>query len=242
MNGDVEMEKSLTYFSVRNNKPAYGVEASKSFPTHKRTYIHLTVVESFMQELGIEFNRKFDISSRTVKDRIDHNVRLTLYDARIHFDMRRARSQLGYIPMQKDAPLKYTASNPLVAIVNRKGYYNVRYGNRQVTRLHPEYFEFDNSLKHISLNIDGKEIKSKLGSIIKVNHSFKIKPLEGYRVNIIGFKRRGITNESGIRIEKSQISKRFSIDKKAQIYRVEVYRENRFCGMLLLDFSGKSPA
>ena len=242
LRGNTEMEKSLTYFSVRNNKPAFGVEASKSFPTHKRTFVHLTVVESFMRELGIEFKRNFNISSQSVKQRIDNNVRLTLYDSRIHFDMARARSRLGYVPMQKDAPLEYSASNPLVAIVNRKGYYNVRYGNRQVTRLHPEYFEFDNSLKQVSLSIDGKEIQSKLGAIIKVNNSFKIKPLEGYRINIIGFKQKGITNESGIRVEKSQISRRFSIDKKAQIYRVEVYRENRFCGMLLLDFSGKSSA
>jgi len=242
VSGNVEMEKSLTYFSVRNNKPAFGVEASKSFPTHKRTFIHLNVVESFMHELGIEFNKTFTLSSQSVKERIDNNLRLTLYDARIHFDMARARSRLSYVPMQKDAPLEYSASNPLVAIVNRKGYYNVRYGNRQVTRLHPEYFEFDNSLKQISLNIDGIEVESKLGSIVKVNNSFKINHLDGYRINIIGFKQKGVSNESGIRVEKSQISRRFSIDKKAQIYRVEVYRENRFCGMLLLDFSGKSSA
>lgn len=240
--GDTEMEKSLTYFAVRNNRPAYGVEASKSFPTHKRTLVHLNVVESFMHEMGIDFQRKFTLTSQAVKNHIDNNVRLSLYDARIHFDMSQARSRLGFVPMQKNVPLEYSASNPLVAVIDRKGHYTVRYGNRQVTRLQPEYFEFDNSLKHVDVDIDGEENRYKLGSIIKVNKSFKIRPLEGYRINIIGFKQKGVSNESGIRIIKSQIARRFSVDRKAQIYRVEVYHDDRFCGMLLMDFSGNTSA
>lgn len=240
--GDEEMEKSLTYFAVKNNRPAFGIEASKSYPTHKRTLVHLTVVESFMHEMGIEFNRGFTLSNKAVKDRIDNNVRLTLYDERIYFDMSRARSRLGFVPMQKDVPLEYSASNPLVAVINRKGYYHVRYGNRKITRLQPEYFDFDDSLDHVSVDIDGKENKYKLGTIIKVNNSFLVKPMDGYRINIIGFKQKGITNESGIRVKKSQIANRFSIDKKAQIYRVEVYHKDRFCGMLLVDFSGNASA
>ncbi len=95
-------------------------------------------------------------------------------------------------------------------------------------------------MKHVRVDIDGEENQYKLGSIIKVNDSFEINPVEGYRINIIGFKRKGIINESGIRIKKSQIARRFSVDKKAKIYRVEVYHEDRFCGMLLIDFSGNT--
>ena len=34
--GDAEMEKTLTYFAIRNGKAAMGVEASKAYPTERR--------------------------------------------------------------------------------------------------------------------------------------------------------------------------------------------------------------
>ena len=44
-------------------------------------------------------------------------------------------------------------------------------------------------------------------------------------------------NESGLQIKKKQILKRFSIDKKGQIYRVEFYKDKKFAGMILVNFN-----
>ncbi|MGD8687962.1 MAG: M99 family metallo-carboxypeptidase C-terminal domain-containing protein, partial [Syntrophobacterales bacterium] len=39
--------------------------------------------------------------------------------------------------------------------------------------------------------------------------------------------------------QKDDIKKRFSVDKKGRIYRIEVYREKKFSGMVLVSFSDK---
>ncbi|HID31714.1 MAG TPA: hypothetical protein EYP19_17170 [Desulfobacterales bacterium] len=46
--GNTEMAKTLTYFAICNLKSAFGVETSKSFPTHQRAYYHLRILESYM--------------------------------------------------------------------------------------------------------------------------------------------------------------------------------------------------
>ena len=56
---------------------------------------------------------------------------------------------------------------------------------------------------------------------------------------MIGFRRHQISNESGIAIRQADIEKRFSVDKNGLIYRIEVYREKKFSGMVLVAFSGK---
>jgi hypothetical protein len=54
---------------------------------------------------------------------------------------------------------------------------------------------------------------------------------------VIGFKKATISNESGVRIRQNDIMRRFSIDKSGQIYRVEVYKQDKFSGMVLVNFS-----
>ena len=235
--GDAEMEKTLTYFAVRHRRPAFGVEASKTFLTHERTFFHLQVVEEFMRQSGIGFERAFKLDNRSVKQRIDNNVRIALYQNRIYFDMAQARSRLSYVPMSKNSPLQFSASNPLVAVIPTHKHFQVRYGNRRVTRLQPQYFEFDDSLKQVAMEIDGKLQRIKLGSVVNVAQGFKVMPLEGYRANVIGYSRKGLGNESGVTIKQQDIMRRFSVDKLAQLFRVEFYRAGRFCGMVLVDFS-----
>jgi hypothetical protein len=75
--------------------------------------------------------------------------------------------------------------------------------------------------------------------MVEVAQSFLVVPEKGYRVNVIGFTKRGTGNESGIAIHKDDIKKRFSVDKKGRIYRVEVYRKKKFSGMVLVRFSDK---
>ncbi|HIQ51254.1 MAG TPA: hypothetical protein EYH54_04750, partial [Nautiliaceae bacterium] len=73
-------------------------------------------------------------------------------------------------------------------------------------------------------------------SILKVKNYFKV--LSQKRVNIIGFSSK--MNEANIKITKDKLIKRFSIDKNKNIYRVEVYDKDSFCGMILVDFGGEN--
>ena len=237
--GDTEMERTLTYCAIRNRKPAFGVEVSKTFPTHKRSYYHLQVLEAYMDLLGIEYERVFRLSARGVRDAIASGAKLAFYDNKIFLDVTNARKRLGYIPLKKAAEIVFRPSSPLVAVVESGESYRVFHGNRRVTRLYPQYFEYDSSINAITIKVDGDERKVDFGNMVEVARSFLVVPEKGYRVNIIGFKKPGSRDESGIAIHKDDIKKRFSVDKKGRIYRVEVYRKKKFSGMVLVSFSDK---
>jgi hypothetical protein len=234
--GNREMAKTLTYFAIQRGKAAFGIEASKAFNTEQRVYFHLSMVEAFMHYLGITYQRQFALGVEAVRQRIDSNIKLAMYQSRLYFDMANVRKRLYYVPMKQDSPLEYTASNPLIAILSEKHKYKVHYGNRNVTELVPEYFPFDDSIASIPMLIDGTRREVSFGKVVRVNDAFEVLPMPDYRVNVIGYTRTGIDNEQGITIHKSQFIPRYSIDREANTFRVEVYRDNRFCGMVLVNF------
>ena len=234
--GDVEMEKTLTYFAIRHNKPAFGIEASKDFQAHSRALYHLFVVEAMLHEVGIEFDRNFKMNLASIKQRIDNNIKLALFDNKVYLDMARARNRLSYIPMKKDEQVRFSASNPLIALIGNEKSYRVRYGNRSVTQLQPQYFEYDDSLSSIKLWVDGELKEATLGTAVDVKENFKIEPIEKYRANIIGYTHRGIKDEAGIIVGRKQILDRYSVDREARKYRVELYRDKKYCGMILVNF------
>ncbi len=235
--GDIEMEKSLTYFSIKNNRPAFAVEASKSFLTYERTFYHLLAVEGFMSELGIAFQRDFKMTKSNVAKQIGNNLKISLYDNRINLNVEHARRYLNYVPLKKHSSLVYKKNNPLIAVINHKKGLKVRYGNRYVTSLKPQYFEYDNGLDSVTVQIDGQNKKINIGDKVNVEKNFRVRARSGYRVNIIGYAKRGVTNENNILIKRKEIRSRFSIDKNEKIFRVELYKGNKFSGMILVDFS-----
>lgn len=236
--GNIEMSKTLTYYAIRNLKPAFGVEVSKSFPTHERSYYHLRAIESFMDILGIEYEKHFQLSANGVKNAIDNNVGLAFFGNKIFLDVRNARKRLGYIPLKKASEIVFKPSNPLIAVVESGKTYRVYHGNRRITRLYPQYFDYDFSIEGITIRIDGKEKAVDFGNMVGVEGSFLVMSRNGYRVNVIGFRKPGTASECGITIGKNDVQKKFSVDKKGEIYRVEVYRGAKFTGMILVNFSG----
>ena len=234
--GDVEMEKSLTYFSIKNNRPAFAVEASKSFLTHERTFYHLLAVEGFMKELGIQYQRDFKISRNNVAKQIGNNLKISLYDNRINLDVEKARRYLNYVPLKKHSSLEYKRNNPLIAVVGNRNSLKVRYGNRYVTSLKPQYFEYDYGLDSVKVQIDGVKKDIDIGEKVNVEKDFRVLADSDYRVNIIGFAKRGVKNENGLLVKRKQIKPRFSIDKNEKIFRVELYKGNKFSGMILVNF------
>lgn len=234
--GNTEMAKTLTYYAIRNSKPAFGVEVSKTFPTHKRAYYHLRVLEAYMDLLGIEYDRTFQLSSLGVRNAINSNVKLAFYDNRLFLDMTNARRRLAYVPLKKASEVVFKPSNPLIAVVESGQGYRVFHGNRRISRIYPQYFEYDSSIDTIGMQIDGEQKKVDFGEKVEVKKSFMVMPAEGYRINVIGFKKPGFTNESGLNIRQNDILKRFSVDKSGQLFRVEVYKGKKFSGMVLVSF------
>lgn len=234
--GDEEMAKTLTYFAINQGKPAVGIEASKSLNTEQRVYYHLQVVEAFLEQLGVGVERDFSLQPTVLKERISGNIHLAIKD-HILLDVSEARKRIGYLPLQPSADLVLSSNNPLVAITPQRHGLSVNYGNHSVTTLSPQYFEYDTSLQHLPIAIDGKHQQVPMGSLIEVENEFMVTPLEGYRINVIGWTQRGIEDEAGHTILHSQIAKRFSIDRSGTIFRVEVYRGDKFSGMVLVRYT-----
>jgi len=235
--GDHEMEKTLTYFAINHGKPAIAIEASKSLLTHQRAYYHLQVLEAYMDWLGLEYQRDLDLQAIAVKDAIDNNVKVSFYQNRIFMDMKNVRKTLRYVPLREDSHVEFSASSPLVAITRRNNAYRVNYGNRRVTDLQPQYFDYDDSLSSIQMQIDGQARHVTPGTIVDVVKTFRVEEMEGYRVNVIGWKKKKIRNEIGQDIFRNEITKRHSIDKQGTIFRVELYKGKKFSGMVLVRFS-----
>jgi hypothetical protein len=237
--GDEQMAKTLTYYAINQGKPAFAVEASKSFGTARRVYYHLQATEAYMKAFGIEFERQMRLSLPAIEAAIGTQPQIALYDRRLVLDVADARRRLGYIPMKRGSEVVFEASSPLVALVAREGGYQVSYGNNRQTLLQPQYMEYDDSLDGVWLAQDGSETRTPFGSIVPVAGRVALKVPVGYRVNLIGYTHGERGNEAGIAVARQDFLTRYSIDRAGQLYRAEVYRDERFCGMVLLDFSGR---
>nr|WP_321267543.1 M99 family carboxypeptidase catalytic domain-containing protein [uncultured Sulfurimonas sp.] len=234
--GDKEMEKTLTYFAINEGKAAFGNEASKSLPTHKRVYYHLLALEKYMDIMGIEYKRKFTLNAHGVYNAINNDIHISLYDGKIKLPLSEIRNIVKYFPIKKDGVVDFKASNPLLTIIKNDNTYTIQYGNRRLSRLKADYLDIDEAHNIVRLKIDGKLQNVKFGSLVDVKSSFLVEEKEGYRVNVIGYTNKN-NLETGIEIKNTEIPKRFSIDKKGLIYRVEYYNKNKFAGMVLIKFA-----
>ncbi len=236
IDGDKEMEKALTYFAIKNNKPAFAIEASKELPLNLRIYYHLSAIEEYLKLFGVEFERNFNLNPKTIEEILHKNIFLNIFDTKIVLDLSNIKPYINYLPLKNDKKLEFKSNSALVNISNGGDHYKVYIGNKLVSKIYPEYFSYDNSIEDMEVEIDGKIQVVKFGTIIKAK-SFLVKPKDGYRVNLIGFTKEKIENESNIKVVKSDFLSKFSIDTNQNIYRVEVYKNDKFSGMFLVDFS-----
>ncbi|EAU01460.1 M99 family carboxypeptidase catalytic domain-containing protein [Campylobacter curvus] len=236
--GDKEMLKSLTYYAVTQGKSAFANEASKNLNAEQRTYYHLLAIEEYMRVAGIEFTRPFALNVKEVKKAIEKEIRLSLFDDAFVLNIHNLKGSLNFVPLKK-GELRYSSSNPLIAVLKDGNGYKVQYGNRFVTKLNPQYFEYAPVLKDIALVADGKQISAKSGDKISLKNSFKILKIPGVRVNIIGYSDKS-GDEAGEEIAKKQMSGSYAVDKDNRVYRVEFYRNDggadKFAGMILVEF------
>ncbi|VAY87555.1 FIG00638667: hypothetical protein [hydrothermal vent metagenome] len=233
--GDKEMEKSLTYFAINQGKAAFGNEASKNLPTSQRVYYHLLALEKYMNIMGIKFKRKFKLSSRGVYNAINNDIYISLYNDKIKLPLSQIRNILNYFPIEKNGIVYFKASNPLLTVLKKNNIYTIQYGNRRLSRLKADYQYYDKNNTSVKLQIDNQTKEIKFGTIVDVNNNFMVHEDNAYRVNIIGYStKKG--KETNIKITKSKIPKRFSVDTNGNIYRVEYYNDKKFAGMILIRF------
>jgi len=233
---DRAMQLSLTYFAVTHNKPAFAIETSKYLSkVEQKVFYQLCAIEGFMKIMGIQFSRDFKLNEKNIKKiikdygilEINHNILLNL---------NHIKKTLSYIPI-KSKNNNFYFSNPLgVAKKNKNGIYDIFIGNIKVTSLKPEYFKIAQDCPNkIDVIVDGELISLKNTSSFLVKDDFKIVKNKNYRVNVIGYPSQK-SDESGVKIAKKDLVKRYAIDKTNSIYRIELYKKNNFCSMLMVKF------
>lgn len=234
--GNAEMEKALTWFAIQNNKPALANETSKTLPTHLRVYYQLVALEAYMDYMGIKFTKDFELTPESVREVINDRLQLWLHNRTVSLNLVDIRPFINYFPMQKGVEPIPETTNPLIAMRKTDGLYQVFYGNRKLTTLKPEYFDFASGMETVTIVTDRKTQTVSLGEQVEARSNFYILPTEGIRANVIGYVHEDYTNESGLIIQKDDLMKRFSLDSKGTMFRLEFYRADQFLGMVTVRF------
>jgi len=233
---DKAMQQSLTYFSITNNKPAFAIETSKNITSlSQKVFYQLKTIEKFMNLMNIKYSRSFELTEENIKKLLQDDGMLEIPPTKITMDLATLKTYIKFFPMSKDK-LVYSSNNPLVAVVKDKNEYKIMNGNTLVSTLKPDFIEFEHSLNDVSLIIDGKKTTAKIGSLISAKNSFQIDPINGYRINMIGFSKPGIVSEGGIKVEPKDFIKTYAIDKDETTYMVHYYKDKKFCGMVNIKF------
>ena len=233
---DEQMQLSLTFFAVTHNKPAFAIETSKNITdlTHKVIY-QLKSIEEFMNIMHIKFERKFDINNYDdVQKKLFDFGKVRVND-NIVFDLSDIKNYTKFVPL-KESDNVFKFEHSLGAYKYIDGRYEVYIGNMKVTEFYPQIFEIAKAEKNIKIEVDGKTIETPFASQIDIKKEFKIVKSD-YRVNIIGFSKAGLDSEDDVLIEEKDIQDNYSVDNGKTKYRAEFYKDGKFYGMIILNFS-----
>lgn len=233
---DKEMQKSLTYFAVRNGKPAFAVETSKNITdTATKVFYQLKALEEFMNVVGIKYKRDFELNIESITKLLGEVGEARFESANAVLPLDDIREKINFFPADAKK-LAISSKNPLVALVGQKGSYGIYCGNKKLTNLQLSNSEIDKSISEVQLDIDAKAQSIKLGQVVNVSEKFSVRKIEGVRVNIIGFSKVGVENEVDMTVTRAMFDKRFSVDKHEKFYRVEFYKGKAFCGNIVVKF------
>lgn len=237
--GDHEMEKSLSYYAVRQRKAAFGLEASKEFPVALRAYYHLLMIEQFLEMAGTRFHRDFELTPQGVEKALRENLGVSFAGNRIFLPLEDVRDSINYLPLPSGSAANAITSKPIMAVLPCASDQNqlcIHYGNRTITLIRPDWREPDESIDAVPILVDGEQRIAPFGQIINVRDVVQVCKLPGYRVNAIGYDK-NVADESGLALRLKDFKERFSLDRGGTLYRVEVYNGKKFTGMFLLRFN-----
>ncbi|HEX5330570.1 M99 family carboxypeptidase catalytic domain-containing protein [Sulfuricurvum sp.] len=233
---DEAMKHSLTFFAVSHNKPAFAIETSKNLPTlHHKVFYQLNAIECYMKLMGIKYERTFDLNLDTVKVLLDNYESVTINN-NFYLNLNNLKNSLSFIPLQSDRN-EFTFTHPLGSIRKNNEQFDIFIGNQKISSLIPSYNINDLCSDPITIIVDGEVKNITFATDFFVTADFKVINEDvNTRLNIIGFTRKGVKDESNIRVKLSDLDSKYSVDTSNKSYRLEFYRKNRFCGMILVHF------
>jgi len=232
-----EMRHSLTYFAINNSKPAFAIETSKELKTTAlKVYYQLRAIEAFMQIMGITYQRDFELDSQNV-DNLTKSSGNIVINSNISLKLDNLRKYLSFIPLQSNKNELYF-SHPLGGAVESNGFIDLYIGHKKVSRLKKAKFVIKKCDGPFEAIVDGKKKSIHLPSEVRIMDDIVFNAPQGYRLNVIGFTDPRYKNELGIKIARPL--KRFSLDKGETRFRAEFYKDDAFCGMVILNYVARN--
>ncbi|CAM2938575.1 M99 family carboxypeptidase catalytic domain-containing protein [Helicobacter burdigaliensis] len=230
---DEEQQNSLTFFAITNLKPSIAIETSKNIKElDLKVYYQLSSIEALMEILGITFSRDFDFTLEGVRKKLDDFGTLNINQKTL-LKLNNIRTQLNFIPLKKEDN-SFSFSHPLGRVKQTNKGYEIYIGHQKISTLKPDYFSMRCTLESLEIKADDKDFCNvKLGDSLKFQKGFLIKPTKDIRINVIGYSKKGIISEDNLYIDK--IDKNFSLDKQGNSFRIEAYKGDEFCGMIIME-------
>lgn len=246
---DKEQLRALTFYSLSINKPALTNEASKEIALPLRVYYHLLAIESLLGQLGIEFQRDFELSEKNIAKLINlENFTLNI-EGKITLPLQDLKESISHFPLPQDKDvklLKLDSQTKLTGIVKDSTTLRLKYGHKNLSVLQPFFTTYSKQVPDsISIIADGKAQSIKIGTMVHIADSIQFSNLPNHRINVIGYIKPNdnakMPNETEITIRKKDILSSYSLDKNANVYRAEVYRQENatkeeFAGMITFSF------
>lgn len=233
---DEAMSHSLTFYAINQNKPAFAIETSKNLPTlHEKVFYQLQAIEGYMQYMGITYVRPFELSSESLKKILKRDGNVTINNTSI-LNLENLRNDLSFVPLQSPNN-SFLFSHPLGFSIKNKEKIDVYIGNKKKGSLSPSYHETGECSSNIVIEIDRNQKNITFATEFFVTADFRvITNNAGIRVNIIGYSSKSGSDDANMLVSISDLDPKYSIDKDHKSYRVEFYKGNRFCGMILAHF------
>ncbi len=231
---DESMQHSLTYFAVTHNKPAFAIETSKNLETlSQKVFYQLNAIEEFMNIMEIEFTKDFNLTLEGVSELLKQNGEIVINN-KILLNLRDIRKYLSYIPLKSNKN-EFEFSHVLGSVHQNSKVIELFIGNKKISTLYKENFIYSDCQESVKFITDKKE-NVNFATEISVSDDFTVIKQANIRVNVIGFTNKHYKDESGVGIFYKNMSKKFSIDKNSKIFRVEIYKNDKFCGTINVNF------
>jgi hypothetical protein len=233
---DEQQQLSLTFFAVTHNKPAFAIETSKNITdlTHKVIY-QLKSIEEFMNIMHIEFERDFDMNNYDDIQKKIFDFGTVKINDNIAFDLSDIKKTTRFVPLKQDKN-DFKFEHTLGTVKFKDNVYELYIGNINVSNFYPQVFELAKTKEKIKIEVDGKVIETTFAKQVDIKNEFKILK-SNFRVNIIGFSKSGLDSEDGVLIKEEDILDNYSVDNSKTKYRAEFYKDGKFYGMIILNFS-----